>query len=141
MTAVPSSGNGRLIRLTVCQKIRLRRPLRIRPFPPNFRWRTPGGEGLLFLKSWCDFLLFLGLRHHACTRRFKTICVVFFFVFKTAAVPVLRGGKRDCRFRPFYSHRVSVRTLPYQPCSISLLLLLRCGANDNRVTFYLAVPV
>lgn len=33
--------------------------------------------------------------------------------------------------------------VPYlnQPCSISLLLLLRRGANDNTVTFYLAVPV
>lgn len=138
MTAVPSSGNGRLIRLTVCQKIRLRRPLRIRPFPAI----SDGGpgRGLLFLKSWCDLLLFFGLRRHACTRRFETICVVFFFLFKTAAVLVLGRGKRDCLFGPFYSHRVSVRTLRYQPCSVSLLLLLLRGANDNRATFHLAVP-
>jgi len=54
VTAVPSSGNGRLIRLTVCQKIRLRRPLRIRPFPPNFEG-GPAGEGCYFSKAGAIF--------------------------------------------------------------------------------------
>lgn len=141
MTAVPSSGNGRLIRLTVCQKIRLRRPLRIRPFSPISNGGHDGGKGLLFLKSWCDFFSYssaLDIMHaHGALKQFVSYS---FSCLKLLQCRFLGGGERDCRFRPFYSHRVSVRTLPYQPCSISLLLLLRRGANDNRVTFYLAVP-